>query len=208
VDLRQKKYARKLNGSSIAAFAKILDKGKPTRFAYEGAIRHGIRSYLVLLGETWADADLNAQQVLQAAFWRLKIARPSWLEGQPEATRLPGDRIYCANSDCQKVIEQTSLQVRLYCSEECRTREKAKRYYRDNAETERIQARAARVAQRALGEVRHCELCNRQFKALDVSGKKPQRFCSLKCRSRFASSCAASWRPPNQRDRQGRFRAT
>jgi hypothetical protein len=42
-----------LNGSCIAIFAAMLDKGKPTRFRFEGAFRHCIRSFLVLQGETW-----------------------------------------------------------------------------------------------------------------------------------------------------------
>ena len=204
MDRKQKKHARKLNGSSVAAFARILDKGKPTRFRYEGAIRHGIRGYLVLQGETWRDADDNAQQVLKAAFWMLRIARPSWLEGQPESCRLPGDsRVFCANEACQKPIERETFQVQLYCCEECRTRAKSKRAYAERREENVAYAKAARVAARAIGEVRVCEWCARKFQALDYAGKKPQRFCGLKCRSAFASSCAASWRPhrlPSQRD--------
>jgi hypothetical protein len=198
------KAHRRLNGASVAVFAKILDSGQPTRFRFEGAIRAGIRAYLVLCGDTWRDADDNAAQVVKAAFWKLRVARPSWLEGQPEWVRLDG-RVFCANEKCQKIIERDSA---LYCSEECRTRTKSRRGYAEHAEENVIRARAARATARALAEVRHCEWCGGEFKPLDDSRRK-QRFCGKTCRSRFASSCAASWRPhrlPSQRDRMGRFR--
>jgi hypothetical protein len=189
------KAHRRLNGASVALFAKILDSGQPTRFRWEGSLRAGIRAFLVLHGDTWRTADDNAAQILKLAFWSLKVMRPSWHEGQTEWTRLDGGRIYCANESCQKPIEGDSLQTRMYCCNECRQRAKSKRGYHEHAEENVIRARAARVAARALGETRVCEWCARQFQALDYAGKKPQRFCSRTCRSRFASSCAASWRP-------------
>ena len=125
-----KAHKRRLNGASVAVFARILDAGTPTRFRWEGTIRAGIHVYLILHhGLRWQTADDNACQVLKAAFWKLRIVRPSWHEGQPEWTRLDGGRIYCANEACRKPIERDSFQALMYCCEECRIRAKSKRGY-------------------------------------------------------------------------------
>jgi hypothetical protein len=189
-----KHKAHRLNGASVAVFAKILDAGKPTRFRFEAAVRHGIRVYLILHGARWQEADDNAAQVIKAAFWKLRIHRPSWAEGQPQFTHNDGGRVFCANEACQKLIERQSLKALLYCSDECRRRAKTTRFYADHAEECAANAKAARIAARAMGETRVCPWCNREFQALDYTGKKKQRFCSVKCGIRFASSCAASWR--------------
>jgi hypothetical protein len=197
-----------LNGTSVQAVASILDRGRPTRFRFEGMIRAGLRSYLILRHHIgWQVADDEAAYVLRQAFQSMRLSRPSWLEGQPELIRNEG-RIFCANERCQKPITRASLQGLLYCCEACRRAAKSRRGYAARREEYVAYAAAQRAAKRASGPIRNCEQCGRQFQALDVAGKKPQRFCGLKCRSAYASAFAKTWRPAHlPRRRDGRFAA-
>jgi hypothetical protein len=179
----------------ISAVAAILDAGRPTYFRREGMLRHNLRSGRCLEGWTWRKADDYAAHILVLAFLELRAIRPSWDEGQPEYTRTRGSgRVFCANADCQRVIDRDVDQVARYCSEECRLRAKSKRGYDMHRAVRVNYARAQRVALRAIAEPRQCEWCAREFLPLDYTGKKPQRFCSLTCRSRYASSWSAEWR--------------
>lgn len=195
---RRKLKKRDSIASLATALARILIQGEPTRFRYEGACRHGLRSALCLQGLTWARADDLAAKVLSEALRSIGAHRPLWHEGQPEFTRI-GGRMFCANEACQKPIERESFQVLAYCSEQCRIRAKAKRAYGENAEERVAYAAAWRTAAREKAPVRSCDWCAREFAPLDYTGKKPQRFCSKTCRSRYASSCTAGWRPARLR---------
>jgi hypothetical protein len=207
------KLACKLNDGQrrelVRVVRKILSYGELSKFEYEAFCRHSVRISLILESSwSWLAADLTAAEIVNRALRQIGAKRPRWIDGQDWSTRLPGGRVYCANESCRKVIGQTSLRAVMYCCEGCRTRAKAKRTYRDHAEDYAASARARRAAARAQGEVRNCEFCGCEFRPLDDSRRK-QRFCGKTCRSRYASSCNAAWRPfrlPSQRDRQGRFR--
>ena len=81
--IRKKPSQKKLNGSTVKDVAAILKRGEPTIFAFEGAVRHSLRSFLCLRGVGWHEADHDAAEVVRLAYVRLQIRRPSWLEGQP-----------------------------------------------------------------------------------------------------------------------------
>jgi hypothetical protein len=174
--------------------ADILRTGEPTPFAFEAACRHGLRRALVAMSWKWAIADTVAADIVAAALRDIGAKRPTWYEGQPEFTRTVQERWRCANKKCGKPIERESDQVMLYCGEPCRLRAKSERQAADRRKEQAAASRAWRAAARAAGPQRKCELCNAQFHALDITGKKPQRFCSPSCRSRFASQCATAWR--------------
>jgi hypothetical protein len=174
--------------------ADCVRTGEPTPFAYEASCRHGLRSSLVLRGWKWARADFIANEIVVDALRIIGAKRPSWYEGQPEFTRTVQERLRCANKKCGKPIERESDQVMLYCSEPCRQRTKSERQAVDRRKEQAAASRAWRAAARAAGPLRLCELCSAPFNALDITGKKPQRFCSRTCRSRFASQCAKAWR--------------
>jgi hypothetical protein len=172
----------------------VLRTGDPTVFELEGACRAGLRSGFCLEGVSWALADIYSENIVAAALRRLGAKRPTWYEGQPDFNRLHASgRVFCANPKCQKPIEREGRAM--YCCEPCRTQAKNARRYREYAKRNVAYAAAQRAAARKRGEERACEWCGSQFKALDVSGKPKQRFCGLSCRSRFASSCSATWRP-------------
>jgi hypothetical protein len=149
----------------------------------------------------WPLADVVAQIIVRRALRRIGARRPRWHEGQREYTRIES-RATCAH--CERPITRESFQTVTYCSETCRQRAKSLRQAAANREEQARYSATWRAAHRERGEVRACQLCGRDFRALDYAGKKPQRFCSLQCRSRFASQWAASWRPNRIRSQDGR----
>jgi hypothetical protein len=178
----------------IAKVTDVLRRGEPTVFARSAATRHGIRSTFCLSGWPWLIADLTAAGIVDRALNRLGARYPTWLEGQREYTGHE-PRIFCANPECGAPIPCEARLDQAYCSQACRKAAKDFRYKSERREADRLRVAAARIAAREKGPIRLCEWCQRAFQALDYTGKKPQRFCGLKCRSNYASSFAASWRP-------------
>jgi hypothetical protein len=207
---RELKKLRAVIMRLVAVVRDILRTGRPTPFAHEGSTRTALRCYFILHEHrSWRVSDLLAKTVVEAALDTVGARRPSWWESQPEFTRLKGTSCtYCANPECGRPIgRQNNNPTLKFCCEQCRVQTKARRLYQTYRERNVAHAQAKRDAQRAAAELRACEWCSLLFRPLDDS-RRPQRFCSKTCRSRYASSCAASWRPyklPHQRDRQGRF---
>ncbi len=76
-------YCRKL----IDQTAAIMRRGEPTNFAFEGFMRHGLRSGLCLRGWSWADADDMAADIVRSALSQIGAKRPTVQQGQPEWTQ-------------------------------------------------------------------------------------------------------------------------
>jgi hypothetical protein len=194
---RQLQRQRAVFERLVVLTAKVLDQGEPTRFRHEADCRHGLRVYFLYQGRSWALSDHMAATIVRDALRILNVRRPSWFECQPGFTRTRGSGVlYCANESCGRPIERLSNQAHLaYCSEGCRLEAKNKRHYQEHQPARVSYAQERRDRLRAAAEPRICEWCGKSFLPLDYAGKKPQRFCSLPCRSRFASQWAASWRP-------------
>jgi hypothetical protein len=60
----------------VRRIAMILDAGTPTRFAFEGAYLHGVRSHLCLSGSTWSKAHQCARLVVTLALHRIRASAP------------------------------------------------------------------------------------------------------------------------------------
>jgi hypothetical protein len=106
----------------VDAVAEILKRGEPTRFAFEGVCRHGIRSSLCLQGWRWALADRVADDVVSAALDRIGAVRPLWKEAQPEWTQdghVPIDRLLCRQ--CSRRLPEHGSSHMIFCSSQCRT---------------------------------------------------------------------------------------
>lgn len=73
-------YRRKL----IDQTAAIMRRGEPSVFAFEGFMRHGLRSGLCLRGWSWAEADDMAAEVVRLALQQIGAKRPTYQQGQPE----------------------------------------------------------------------------------------------------------------------------
>lgn len=184
----------------------ILNLGRSSKFEHEATCRHALRVEFILIdGKSWALADYMAATVVRAALHAIGARRPSWYEAQPEYTRTRGAGcLYCANPECGRPIMRESHQVMRYCSEACRIEDKHRRHYAEHLADRVSYAQARRSRLRTEAQPRTCELCGQAFQPFD-DGRTRQRFCGKICRSRYASQCAASWRPARIRGRNGQF---
>lgn len=107
-------------------------------------------------------------------------------------SRLSDRPLCCANARCGRVIEQPTRrgQPVKYCCGQCGIAARSRRKYHLHLKRERERARAYKLLKRERGPVRRCEWCSRSFRALDVSGQPPQRFCGRSCRNLHASNIA------------------
>lgn len=85
---REKRHKRKANQAYrrklIDQTAAIMRCGEPTDFAFEGFMRHGLRSGLCLRGWSWPDADDMAADIVRSALAQIGAKRPTYQQGQPE----------------------------------------------------------------------------------------------------------------------------
>ena len=172
----------------IKAIARILDAGEPTKFAFEASCRHGLRSRLCLEGMAWAPADKFAGEVIKEALHRIGAARPSWLEGQPDAAHVEGERRWtCAWPPCSRPIpadrgEHVGGQGVKYCSDECSNlaRDRRNQFTLQNATAAQAAAwQATRASVRELTKV--CIGCGETFSAPLKWRQTHRQYCSAEC---------------------------
>ena len=174
--------AEKRRAAVVEKVAAILDRGEPTRFAYEGACRHGVRVGFILgAGWPWQAADAAAAEIIEAAFHRLGVSRPRWAEGQPEHVEPAVARFFCARCGVE-LPESLGDKPRTYCSRACAHAARMFRHRQDNEAENRAYQEAWRKAWQARQPERTCRGCGESFrpKAPSSGGK----FCSMACYSR------------------------
>ena len=166
----------------VEAVAAILDKGEPTRFAYEGACRHGVRgAFILCAGMPWRAADTAAADIIESAFRRLGVSRPRWIEGQPEAVEPVVERLTCIA--CGGEIGETRNRnggERRYCSAECRVAFLSRMRRRDEERATRAEWLAKQAAIKdANRPMRDCQECGKPYRP--NAGTRPGKFCSREC---------------------------
>jgi len=186
-EIREAKVqSRKLNRNKrehlVSTVALMLKQGQPTRFAFEGACRHGVRSSLCLQGWAWCDADAAAASVVSAALNRIGAERPTWAQGQPGYTEegfAPVQYTRCVH--CHSNIGDEVVSGK-FCSELCRNANYQQIYRQFDLRVslaERHAIKAADAEHNRKQREMDCEHCGKVFTRL--LGKKSQRFCSPEC---------------------------
>lgn len=183
----------------VASVAKFLDRGEPTRFRYEGAMRHGLRAALCLQGRDWCEADWFAAVIVAAALAKLAVERPTWLQGQAEFTALPGfapaERYFCAR--CAGPMSEGR---RLYCSWICARSAHNERTYRELREMSEAEREAMKMLRRQLKSdyfaarrTITCRWCGglHEYKA----GANARTYCSRTCAAKARHSQIARLAP-------------
>jgi endogenous inhibitor of DNA gyrase (YacG/DUF329 family) len=95
--------------------AALLKRGKLSPFEYEASVRAGLRLRFISEGHGWAHSDLEADAIVQAAFTTMGIERPTWEQGQPNATTGPD---YCQT--CYSPLDDADqANHRRFCSDTC-----------------------------------------------------------------------------------------
>lgn len=87
VKRRERKATQAYRRKLIDQAAAIMRRGEPSVFAFEGLMRHGLRSGLCLRGWSWSDADELAADVVRSALNQIGAKRPTYQQGQPEWTQ-------------------------------------------------------------------------------------------------------------------------
>ncbi len=184
--VRMEKHRRE---TIIAAIVRILDCGRSSKFEYEAAAHHGLRSGLCLEGQQWAAADKSADEIVKEALHRIGATRPTWWQGQPEWTQFafaPIDRFFCERCGSLIPEDRTSTgrnPVRFYSSL-CSRAAKSTRHWRMRARMTAAE-RAAMVAATADARrdahaeamTKTCEHCGTAFRAVQSA----RRYCSHRC---------------------------
>lgn len=153
----------------------MLNDWQLTPFENEGAIRTGIRSSLCLQGYSWQRSDEEASLLVNSAFTKMGVERPTWEQGQPEYT-VPREN--CAW--CYKALPEEYLTKKKnirFCSSICA---KAMLEAKDTIDRKRRHAflgAITRLMNRENAEPVKCPNCNRLF--------RPERsariYCSEEC---------------------------
>jgi predicted nucleic acid-binding Zn ribbon protein len=162
-----------------AAVVRILVKGEPTKFAFEGACRHGLRSQLCLDGHAWAAADKAAATIVGEALRRIGPRRPLWHEGQPEHTQFgfaPVERFYCIRCGNPLRDPKPHGSALIYCSPTCRDAQKTDR---------------RRKMMKAMSAA--------EYQAMLVMRREAQREASLEERTKVCPNCGKAFVPLNAR---------
>jgi hypothetical protein len=183
------------------AVMRILALGESSKFEFEAACRHGLRSGLCLEGTRWGAADKFAAGVVEEALRRIGAVRPTWEQGQLEHTQFgfaPVERYFCER--CAKPIPSErgarSGEPVKFCSVSCRNNAKASRQRKFRRRLDAAE-RAARVA--AIADARRdafnekmtrvCDHCGGVFRTTDGRARFCSRQCSSRARPKYAGTC-------------------
>lgn len=191
----QHKLAKARRDHLVDVIIVVLKAGRSSKFEFEAACRHGLRSGLCLEGWPWSSADAVAANITERALNLIGAKRPTWLQGQPEwadtapSTRTTWEWMYCAR--CGRPLPEHNV-GRFYgrfCSRLCKYRTHSEKYQRDHRAEIAARARIRRAAnpeyhrevvrrfwQRQPEQT--CEKCGRLYQPK----RRKQRFCGLKCR--------------------------
>jgi endogenous inhibitor of DNA gyrase (YacG/DUF329 family) len=190
-----------------AAVVGILDCGRSSRFEYEAACRHGLRSGLCLEGESWARADAFAAAIVSEALRRLGAERPSWFQGQPEYADTDTSRGWCALPGCEKPIPidrpETGGNAVKYCSHFCAKNASAQRQREHGARMDLASYLASCAARREAtlqASAKECAHCGRHFLSKATNAKAYcSRACAYAARTQFSrrpcANCGKVFKP-------------
>lgn len=186
----------------------ILETYTFSKFEFEAACRHGLRSTLCEEGWRWADADAQAVEIVSAGLARIGAVRPPWAEGQPdfaipnmiERTRC----VRCGDDIPEGKVSNNGQEVK-YCGDSCKRMAGVvlRRLHGEKQTVASYLAACAVKSQRTFEELaRNCEACGTRFLTADRRSK----FCSRPCFSsaqvkfptRECEVCATPFKPKRE----------
>jgi hypothetical protein len=202
---------RRKDRKLIPGIMRILARGAPTQFVFEGPCRHGLRARFCLDGEKWARSDVRAASIVAEALRKLGARRPSWQEGQRYFTQegyVPVQvRHWCAH--CGEPIADGRVK---FCSPRCADKYRNWRMYHfgasqpredylDMMEARRLDARQHRGVP--------CLNCGKVFVPTEWrndASRGSHRYCSHECLEmarelpRQCEVCGTIFRPKRRTD--------
>ena len=170
----------------IGEAKRLLASGTSSPFEFEGVCRHGIRSGLCLDGFNWQISDDVAAFAVTEALRRMGARRPSWEEGQPEATTA----VECC-AWCGRELEIGSGRKDRFCDSVCARSYFTHRTDREGRKASAMHKAAKRIIYREPRKVgdhattipdRNCESYGKLFHPV----AEHIRTCSVDCRGAHA----------------------
>jgi hypothetical protein len=138
--------------------------------------------FILGAGLAWRAADQTAAEIIESAFRRLGVERPSWLAGQPEFVEpIGGARFTCVR--CGKAMPELAPQYAgraLYCGKVCAEAARTECKKAMGVQVDRatdLARRAAEKAARRKERERPCVVCGKTF----VPDRPSRLACSNKC---------------------------
>ncbi|MBX9455829.1 MAG: hypothetical protein KL863_07355 [Rhizobium sp.] len=155
----------------------ILKDWRSSPFENEGLCVAGLRAAFCLDGHSFALADIEARSIVSTAFALTGAARPSWAEGQPDATVPEENCRWCANEI--PIDDRTGGRKGRFCSPMC-----ARSYNEHRAkDTGWRDAKVIKSAYATIAKPRNltavCKTCGGAF--MPRKGEGRGIYCSIKC---------------------------
>lgn len=166
---------------------KLMDEMRDWRsspFELEGTLIHAIRSELCLRGHSWPLSSETSEGLVRQALRLLGAKRPSWDEGQPEATSSPDRCIWCAGP-IEAVQGTGQLSNIRFCSVVCARSAFESKDFSRRAEQDKAYSIAARIIRQSRTKTRLCKECGAPFQPLNDKSK--QECCSQACAAKRRS---------------------
>jgi hypothetical protein len=153
-----------------------LSHGGPSRWGAEATVTHNVRRGLLTRGHSFPVAELEAAEVVKLGFAKIGASkRPTYDEGQPEATVSDGFCLWC---NCPLDDDDIARGLKFCCPEHGRfsgRRMEGFNGWRDTILGKAVHKIVAREGHRE----RICAHCGKPFKAMDDGSE--QKFCSKRC---------------------------
>ncbi|MEQ8446912.1 MAG: hypothetical protein RIB57_13590 [Pelagibacterium sp.] len=181
----------------------IINEAKPTVFAVEGALVHGVRGSLCLKGYSYRQADAEARAVVGAALTSTGVPRPSHEQAQREYT-VPNEHCSWCYSPIPDELMVGNHRKR-FCSEMCarsaqvwRSRDEESKY------DDNYRSAAAAIHRMRLPAV-PCRQCGKKFHPEHLG----RNLCSPECsaaasrihQERPCDQCGTMFHPKNAQTR-------
>lgn len=150
-----------------------MRRSKPSLFAKEGRVRHGLRQWLCLDGYAWARADHEAEAVTGEALRLLGATRPSPDEAHWQHTISPDYCLWCQGS----IEDENRSRGQRFCSIDCARLALTYRQQERHRAADAVAQSAYIMIRRKESPPRPCKSCGKPFQ----SASEKVVYCSAKC---------------------------
>ncbi|MGE6740246.1 hypothetical protein ACQKGC_08250 [Allorhizobium pseudoryzae] len=193
----------------IELVCRYLDQWQASPWQHEGPARRQLRNHFIRLGHSWALSDLEAAKITETAFHRLGHGkRPSWEEGQPEATRKDGNCLQCGKE--LRVLPGRAATA-FFCGDKCQDRYNLHREVTFKASATADAQRLYKAAFLKTLPPVDCGHCGTSFAPKNMG----QKYCCHECATaakteipeRACACCGTMFRPVD-RQKPGKYCST
>lgn len=200
-DARKKRHKRILSGDRrehrLIEIVDFLKGGRSTVFEFEGYCRAGLRSAFCLLGYDWDRSDAEAAELIERAFRRIGVDRPTWQQGQREYTVAREDCSWCGRVVPAELLKD-GLSIK-FCSDVCARSAYQWRDHGERRNASELSNAARNIILRVQNPLARCANCGDEFRSTRASSIYCSQVCGAKANRRLegiaCDQCGVSFRP-------------